>query len=179
MDKFVGDQLLALSKYSREQKGRRTYLLRCKKVGSVGKSGLGGDLQRWEVILGGDLGKIGVRGDSAGHWADGTTAFHFILFCVNVYLPLLRMFLQFSETLGDVTVLQRVQILGEHLGIIFSGWFGTILLRQLFEISFQILSQVLNCSTFLVRLKNIFYSSFQKLSSLFTILRAQINCSNI
>ena len=46
MDKFVGDQLLALSKYSREQKGRRTYLLRCKKVGSVGKSGLGGDLER-------------------------------------------------------------------------------------------------------------------------------------
>ena len=44
MDKFVGDQLLALSKYSREQKGRRTYLLRCKKVGSVGKVG-------WEVIL--------------------------------------------------------------------------------------------------------------------------------
>ena len=48
MDKFVGDQLLALSKYSREQKGRRTYLLRCKKVGSVGKVG-------WEVILGADL----------------------------------------------------------------------------------------------------------------------------
>ena len=37
-------------------------MLRCKKVGSVGKVG-------WEVILGGggDLGKIGVRGDSVGH----------------------------------------------------------------------------------------------------------------
>ena len=102
---------------------------------------------RWSWEVGGDLGKIGVRGDSAGHWADGTTAWKMLFTYFCFLLTVLRMSLQDSETFGDVTALQRVQILGEHLGIIFSGWFGTILLRQLFEISFQILSQVLCCST--------------------------------
>ena len=113
--------MLALSKYSREQKGRRTYLLRCKKVGSVGKSGLGGDLERLEVISA----KSGSEGtlraiELMGQLLERCFSLH-PFFLWQSLLSTFFLSLQDSETLGNVTVLQRVQILGEHLGIIFSG----------------------------------------------------------
>ena len=40
---------------------------------------------RWSWEVGGDLGKIGVRGDSAGHWADGTTAWK-MLFTASFFV---------------------------------------------------------------------------------------------
>ena len=82
--------------------------------------------------MGGDLGRWGVISAKSG--SEGTLRAIELMAQLlercfslrpflwqSLLLTVLRMSLQDSETFGDVTVLQRVQILGEHLGIIFSG----------------------------------------------------------